>query len=333
VIAPIRVAVLKPCCFGDCVLALPALDALAAAWPAASLDVFVGDHSRAVFEGRDTIAALHDMHERIDLPRAQRLGWRLRRGRYDCIVVLDRSRGLRLAATLARPLRLATARGESPETRHEAQVYLDALKPLGIDAPLTPPRLTPSVTAHAAASALIPAGGPYAVLHPGGAENPGASMPEKRWPVERFAALARWLCAQGVQVRLSGGPGDIARCHAVAERAGLAGSATLAGRADLATAAAVVAHAALYVGPDTGLSHIAAAVGAPTVAIFGPTNPRRYRPLGELARVVAAPGSCAVPDADLRRSRATPSDARIELVDVAAVQAACDELLRATACR
>jgi heptosyltransferase-2/heptosyltransferase-3 len=330
--APIRVAVLKPCCIGDCVLALPALDALAAAWPAASLDVFVGDHSRAVFEGRDTIAALHDMHERIDLPRAQRLGWRLRRGRYDCIVVLDRSRGLRLAATLARPLRLATARGESPETRHEAQVYLDALRPLGIDAPLSPPCFTPPAAARAVAAAIAPTG-PFAVLHPGGAENPGAAMPEKRWPVERFGDLARWLRGQGLEVVLSGGPGDVERGRAVAEIAELADVAILAGRVDLGVCAAVVERAALYVGPDTGLSHIAAAVGAPTVAIFGPTNPGRYRPLGELARVVAAPGSCAVPDADLRRARATPPDARIELVDVAAVQSACDALLRASACR
>jgi heptosyltransferase II len=331
--APVRVAVLKPCCIGDCVLALPALDALAAAWPDAELDVFVGDHSRAVFEGRDTIAALHAIPERSDLPRAQRLGWRLRRGRYDGIVVLDRSRGLRLAATLARPARLAAARGQTPETRHEAQVYLDVLEQLGIDAPLTPPRLTPSVTAQAAAVALIPVDGPYAVLHPGGAENPGASMPEKRWPAERFAALARWLVARGLGVLLSGGPGDVERCRALVESAALPDTGNLAGRVDLVTMAAVIERAALFVGPDTGLSHIAAAVGAPTVAIFGPTNPRRYRPLGSSVRVVAAPGSCAVPDVDLRRRHATAPDARIELVDLAAVQTSCDELRRATACR
>jgi heptosyltransferase-2/heptosyltransferase-3 len=249
------------------------------------------------------------------------------------VVVLFRSRGLRLAATLARPSRLAAARGQTPETRHEALVDLVVLKQLGIVAPLTPPRLTPSATARAAAAALHPAGEPYAVLHPGGAENPGASMPEKRWPAERFAALASWLRARGLYVLLSGGPGDVARCQEVAERAGLANSASLAGRADIATTAAVIERAALFIGPDTGLSHIAAAVGAPTVAIFGPTNPRRYRPLGDLARVVAAPGSCAVPDVDLRRRHATAPDARIELVEVDAVQAACDELLRATACR
>ena len=327
-IAPTRIAVLKPCCIGDCVLALPALDALATAWPDAALDVYVGDHSRAVFAGRNNGTSLHRLDEHITLQRVQRLGWRLRRGRYDAIIVLDRSRGLRLAATLARPARRASVRGVNPETRHEAQVYLDALKDVGVDAPLTPPRIVPTDAEQASAAQFVPAGGAYAVLHPGGAENPGVSMPEKRWPVERFGVLASALRVRGLKVLLSGGPGDIERCRAVAQSTQLDASAILAGRLDIMMTAAVVQRAALFVGPDTGMSHVAAAVGTPSVAIFGPTNPRRYRPLGALVRVVAAPGAWDVPDADLRRPRATPPGARIELVEVAEVLAACDELLR-----
>ena len=326
--APARIAVLKPCCIGDCVLALPTLDALATAWPDAALDVYVGDHSRAVFAGRDTVSSLHRLDEHITLQRVQRLGWRLRRGRYDAIIVLDRSRGLRLAATLARPARLASVRGVNPETRHEAQVYLDALKDVGVDAPLTPPRIVPSDAERASAAQFVPVGGVFAVLHPGGAENPGVSMPEKRWSVECFGRLAGTLRGRGLKVLLSGGSDDIERCRAVARSVQLDERAILAGYLDIMTTAAVVERAALFVGPDTGLSHIAAAVGAPTVAIFGPTNPHRYRPLGALVRVVAAPGAWDVPDADLRLPRATPPGARIELVEVAEVLAACDELLR-----
>jgi heptosyltransferase-2 len=329
--APARIAVLKPCCIGDCVLALPALDALAAAAPAAAIDVYVGDHSRAVFAGQSTVTALHGVPERSSLARAQRLGWRLRRGRYDWIVALDRSRGLWLAATLARPDRIATARGAQPETRHEAQVYLDALRDVGIEAALIPPHIELPAATRAAAAEHMPTS-PYVVLHPGGAENPGVTMPEKRWPVERFSALAVALRARGLAIVLSGGAGDVARCRAVAESAELDARAVIAGRLDLMTTAAVVADAALFVGPDTGLSHLAAAVAAPTLTIFGPTNPRRYRPLGPRAHVVAAPGSWDLPDADLRRPQPTPPDARIELVTVDEVLAACDEQL-AAACR
>ena len=249
------------------------------------------------------------------------------------VVVLDRSRGLRLAATLARPAQLAYVVGQRPEERHEVQVYLDALAPLGITASMTPPRFTVSAAAHAAATTFVPVGEPFAVLHPGGAENPGVTMPEKRWPVARFAELASWLREQGLAIRLTGGPGDRHRCAELAAQASLPEDAVLAGRADLATAAAVVERSALYVGPDTGMSHLAAAVGAPTVAIFGPTNPGRYRPLGECVRVVAAPGAWRVPDADLRRARTVPVAARIERVDAAAVIAVCAELLCGVPCR
>lgn len=311
-------------------MALPALAALNAAQPIAALDVFVGAHSRPVFEGQPGIAALQRVGELLTLPRAQRLGWRLRRGRYDWVVALDRSRALRLAGRFAQPARFAAAQVQAPETRHEAQVYLDALAPLGIVAPLAPPRLVLSDDERAAAVPFVPAT-PFVVLHPGGAENPGARMPEKRWPAERYAELARSLVADGLLVLLSGGAGDVARCRDVARSARLPETCVLAGALSLRVAAALLERATLFVGPDTGMSHIAAAVGAPTVAIFGPTNPRRYRPLGPRVRVVAAPGAWDVPDADLRRPRPIPPNARIGLVSVADVRAACDALPRQSA--
>ena len=324
---PARVAVVKPCCIGDCVMALPALDALVAAYPKAALDVFVGTHSRAVFDARPTLNAVLPVAETMTRARLQRLAWRLRRGRYDWIVVLDRSRALRMASRLASPVRVAAARGAASESRHETHVYLDVVRSLGVSAPPTAPRLTPPDTARARAAQVAPVG-LFVALHPGGAENPGVLMPEKRWPPERFAELARVFQAEGLEVVLTGGPGDIERCHAVAERAGLPAASVLAGQLDLLATAALIERAALYVGGDTGVSHLAAAVGTPTVAIFGPTNPRRYRPLGLHARVVAAPGAWEVAEGDLRRSRVVPPAARIDLVTVPDVRQACAELLR-----
>jgi ADP-heptose:LPS heptosyltransferase len=166
-----------------------------------------------------------------------------------------------------------------------------------------------------------------ALLHPGGAENPGSTMHGKRWPPDRFVSLARELTRRDMTVFLSGAAGDRELVLGIARDAALPESRALAGRADLPTTTAILERAALYVGPDTGISHLAAAVGAPTVAIFGPTNPRRYRPLGAAVSVVAPPASWDLPDVDLRRSRPSAAAVATERVAVDEVIAACEAVL------
>ena len=124
-------------------------------------------------------------------------------------------------------------------------------------------------------------GRPYAAIHP------GAGAEEKCWPVERFCAVAAALAAGGLGVVFVPGPVELDRWRdGRLERLHRAGR-VLAG-AELSVLAGVLAAAAVYVGNDSGASHLAAAVGAPTVALFGPTDPRHFRPLGPSVRVVAA---------------------------------------------
>jgi ADP-heptose:LPS heptosyltransferase len=117
----------------------------------------------------------------------------------------------------------------------------------------------------------------------------------KQWSPARFAAVAASLHqSEGAITVLTGGPGDRAVVDAV--RAALppgTPAIDLAGRADLVTLAGALRHLALLVTGDTGPMHLAAAVGVPLVAIFGPSDPARYAPAGERARIVRVSLPCS----------------------------------------
>jgi ADP-heptose:LPS heptosyltransferase len=108
--------------------------------------------------------------------------------------------------------------------------------------------------------------------------HPGASGPERRWPVSRFAAVARRLAAAGHRIIVSGSPRESADGHALAAAAGLPPNAVLAGRTDVGALAALVAHARLLICGDTGVAHLATAYGTRSVLLFGPVPPKQWGP-------------------------------------------------------
>ena len=108
--------------------------------------------------------------------------------------------------------------------------------------------------------------------------HPGAAYPSRRWPPDRFAAVARALAGAGYDVVVTGGPDEVALAGQVADRAGLSPRAVLAGRTDLARLAGEVAAARLVVCGDTGTAHLASAFRTPSVLLFGPTPPARWGP-------------------------------------------------------
>ncbi|WP_433306303.1 glycosyltransferase family 9 protein [Actinoplanes sp. CA-030573] len=106
--------------------------------------------------------------------------------------------------------------------------------------------------------------------------HPGAKSPSRRWPVDRFADVARHLRWAGHQVVITGSAAERDLRVRVAERAGLPPSAVPGtGLADLA---ALVAHARLVISGDTGIAHLATAYGTPSVTLFGPMSPARWGP-------------------------------------------------------
>jgi ADP-heptose:LPS heptosyltransferase len=108
--------------------------------------------------------------------------------------------------------------------------------------------------------------------------HPGAASAARRWPAERWAAVARAERAAGRRVVVTGGPREAGLAAAVARAAGLPAGAVLAGRTDLLGLAATIAAAARVACGDTGVAHLATALGTPSVVLFGPTPPDRWGP-------------------------------------------------------
>jgi ADP-heptose:LPS heptosyltransferase len=105
--------------------------------------------------------------------------------------------------------------------------------------------------------------------------HPGAASAARRWPAERWAAVAR---AFDGPVLVTGGPDERGLAEAVAGAAGLPAETVLAGRTDLVQLAAVVAAAGCVASGDTGVAHLATAFGTPSVTLFGPTPPAEWGP-------------------------------------------------------
>ncbi|WP_067900841.1 glycosyltransferase family 9 protein [Actinomadura chibensis] len=108
--------------------------------------------------------------------------------------------------------------------------------------------------------------------------HPGAAFAARRWPAERFAAVAAALRDGGERVVVTGGPGETALARRVVRLAGLPESADLSGRTPLPELAALVAGARLVVCGDTGVGHLATAYRTPSVLLFGPAPPARWGP-------------------------------------------------------
>jgi ADP-heptose:LPS heptosyltransferase len=166
--------------------------------------------------------------------------------------------------------------------------------------------------------------GEYACVHAGAAEE------RRRWPAERFAAVADALAARGLRIVLTGSGAETGVTAAVAA-AMRADAVDLAGATALGPLAALLAHATVTVTNDTGTSHLAAALGAPSVVIFTASDPRRWAPLDRARHVpLGDPGSedGAAPFLRcLRDGCRRLGDAALTEVPVAGVVAACDALL------
>jgi ADP-heptose:LPS heptosyltransferase len=108
--------------------------------------------------------------------------------------------------------------------------------------------------------------------------HPGAASPARRWPADRYAALARRLAATGRRVLLTGDAAEVGLCRSVARDAGLPAAAVRAGTTDVGALADLVGSATLVVSGDTGVAHLAAALDRPAVALFGPTPPAQWAP-------------------------------------------------------
>jgi ADP-heptose:LPS heptosyltransferase len=155
--------------------------------------------------------------------------------------------------------------------------------------------------------------------------HPGAAFPGRRWPAERFAAVARHLADAGEDVRITGGPAEVELARAVAGQAGLGEEAVLAGRTSTLELAALVAAARVVVSGDTGTAHLASAYRRPSVVLFGPVSPALWGPPPREQHVVVWHGEVHGGTGDPWGTELDPALARTTVEEVTA---ALDALLR-----
>jgi len=166
-----------------------------------------------------------------------------------------------------------------PEVEHN----LAPLRALGIESPCELPHLEASTDAKSAARVFVegaaPGDGPLVVVHPGAGKLPNL------WPVDRFAAaLAVLQRDHGARIVATEGPSDAAVVEALRQR--LPGVARWS--APLGATMGLLHMADVVLANDTGIAHVAAALGRPTVVVFGPTDVQRWKPPGEHVLAVAA---------------------------------------------
>jgi heptosyltransferase-3 len=275
---------------GDVLLTSPLIHEARRLWPQARIDVLGFEGTLGMLRGNPDVHAVIGVPARLRPRSLWALLRRIRR-RYDLALVADPGDRAHLIGWLASRQRSVLLpqeggsnwwkkRGARHVVRiagdlgevHVVQEKLELLAPWGGGGKVTPQLVGPASEPlpPVLKDRLAPG---YIVVHT------PSMWPYKQWPLDHFRELIALLALAGRQVVLTGGPSDNDR-DAVAAMQGAASEASLvdAGLLNFNQLATLLRGAALYIGPDTSVSHLAAACGIPVLAIFGPTNPQRWAP-------------------------------------------------------
>lgn len=291
--ATLRIVVRGTNWLGDSVITIPAVRALRALFPGSPITMLAPANLAELWENEGSIDRVIPVPGPSGLRDARALIGALRLDRYDLGVLFPNSfssallfflGGVRARlgyATDGRSL-LLTSRVPPPRGGgHQVHRYLALVRTLGpVEADPRPSLRVPEPF-RAWADALLRGRG----IAPGRTIvgiNAGSTYGEaKCWPPERFGALARMLRDRcGAAVLAVGGPRERERAESVCAPPG-PGAVNTAGETTVMQLAALAARCAAFVSNDTGPMHLAAAVGAPVVAVIGPTDPGATGPLGE----------------------------------------------------
>ncbi len=302
-----RILIVKLADIGDAIGTLPALRALRDLLPEARIDALVAPGARVVLEREPSVNEVltlakeaYDSPRGIANPRAirdlTRFGRTLRARHYNAVIFFHhlttawgatKYRALALAS--GAPIRAGLDNGRGDFLTHTARdhgfgakpewaYWLDVVGLLGATASDPRPAVAVSAEALAEAQAIVGVGAPYIALHPG----IGAFGPARQWSPVRMATVGQALAADGYRLVITGGRDSHARDAAdvLLRHLGPTSALDLTGTTDIAVSAAIYAGAALFIGSDNGMAHLAAAVGARSIVIFGPSNHRAWAPYG-----------------------------------------------------
>lgn len=296
---------------GDTLVAIPILRAARELWPDAQIALLTGKNARAMLQNNpylDEIIEFDPTGSDRGTGPLTRLVGKLRRDRYDVSIALNRSFHSALIPWLSGvPLRagfdsegrgmLLNRKVGYDRDKSEIECYFDVLQAAEPSIKPDPTlELWVSTEEREEARRLIDtimsgaeSGGRVLGLQP------GATIEGKRWPVERFAALADRLAAQYPKDKLVlvGGPDEVESAQVMMERVAPETRTRLwsfVGVCNLRLSLGVLTYLDMLIGNDTAIMHAAVALGRPTVALFGPTNPRKWGHYGKNDRVVAGAG-------------------------------------------
>ena len=275
---------------GDVLLATPVVRALKQANPDAEIDMLVFEGTQAVLRANGDLRDIITIGERPSFGEHLRLITRIRR-RYDLAVSLLAGDRPTLYAWVAGKTRVGTLDADKKSrwkrrlldrwlpfdnlNTHTVAMNLRVVGQLGISQRAAPVVSWGSRDEEAALAAYpaLDSGRRFAVLHV------SPKYVYKTWSGEGWGKLAEWIAAQGVEVVVAGG-GAQDELRYIDSLLGLLPDKTvnLAGKIGLGALAYLLSRAALYVGTDTAVTHMAAALGVPTVALFGPSNPVKWGP-------------------------------------------------------
>jgi len=311
--APVRVAVLLDSGIGDTLMATPMLRALRRQLPAAAILAVVDRATAQVMARNPDVDGLCVFRHSGDAGKMIWAGLRaLRRFRPQVMLAPQTANTLKqiLAAYYSgAPVRVKHAFDYPPGRRYSDFEFLFTHRPpveagrhrvldnlallgaLGLNPDLPDAALVFPIPAWSASKvqALLEEknwtrGRPSVCIHPG----VGTATLQKQWPPERFVELGRRLAADhGVQIVLVGGKEEAALCGDIAKGIG-SNCVVVAGECTLVETGAVIRLCQWFVSNDSGLMHLASAVGASGVALFGPTNPAKVGPYGGALQVVQA---------------------------------------------
>jgi heptosyltransferase-3 len=324
--APASVRIVCMRRIGDVLLATPLIRSVRRAWPRARVDVVVFEGTQGVLVGNPdldgilAVPARQSLSQRIALMRQH---WR----EADfALSVLASDRAILNAWAMGRR-RVGVVEPDTPAWKrallhatvpfddlatHTVAMNLRLCGALGI-APVhevVPGYLPENAVTAAAALPFDPGREPFAVVHV------SPKFAYKRWTTDGWVALVRWLRSQGLRVVLTGGRDPEEQAELARVLVHVAPLAIdLSARLSLATVTALLQRAALYVGPDTAVTHLAAATGIPVVALFGPSNPVKWGPW---------PVGCTA-DASPWRMRGTQRVGNVTLVQGAGECVPCRE--------
>jgi heptosyltransferase III len=264
---------------GDVLLTTPLIRSLKRAWPDAAIDALVFRGTEGILAGNPDIADVITMPERPTTGESVALMRRLGR-RYD--LALSTQSG-------DRPSFFAWAAGRRSVGFVDAQGLAARIKWLALDHPVAVAdglhrvydvlRLAEAIGVASVPEVVAPSGAmqpglvpdrPYAVIHA------APMFRYKRWTTDGWQVLAAGLDARGLAVLATGGPDD--RRYLDQVWAGQPQVRRIDGALAWPELGALIAGAHAYIGPDTSVTHLAAATGAPTVALYGPTDPRLWGP-------------------------------------------------------